>query len=111
MNLKALFDRRIKGFRAVEVAACGCLIVLVLGVYLAKTAGGREGAEIVQINQDIRAEERRLRLLRAELAHLERPERIEHLATTYLGMVPVPAKREALPEGLSEVVHRGETAR
>lgn len=106
MNLKALFDRRIKGFRAVEVAACGCLIVLVLGVYLAKTAGGREGAEIVQINQDIRGEERRLRLLRAELAHLQRPERIEQLASAYLGMAPAAAKREVQPEGLSEVAHR-----
>ena len=110
MKLRALFERRIRGFRAIELGAGLCLVALVLGVYLAKTAGGREGAEIVQINQDIRAEERRLRLLRAELAHLERPERIEQLASTYLGMAPVPAKRETLPEGLSEVAHR-ETAR
>lgn len=106
MKLSALFERRIRGVRAINLAAGVCLVALVLGVYLAKTAGGREGAEIVQINQEIRAEERRVRLLRAELAHLERPERIERLASTYLGMTPVPAKRETLPEGLSEVAHR-----
>ena len=40
-----------------------------------------------------------------------RPERIEQLATAYLGMSPVPAKRETQPEGLSEVAHRSEPAR
>jgi cell division protein FtsL len=111
MNLRALFERRVKGVRMMELIACGCLVSLVLGVYIAKNAGGREGAEIAKINQDIRAEERRLKLLRAELAHLERPERIEHLATTYLGMTPVPAKRETLPEGLPEVARHSEAQR
>jgi hypothetical protein len=111
MNLRAIFDRRIKGFRATELVAGLCLVVLVLGVYLAKNAGGREGAEIVKINRDIQAEERKVKLLRAELAHLERPDRIQSLSEVYLGMGPVPAKRETMPEGLSEIAHRSEASR
>ena len=102
----ALFNRRLRGFRVIEVVACGCLAVLVLSVYLTKAAAGREGSAISGINQDIAEEQKRVRLLKAELAHLEQPERLERLSTQYLALAPVPAKRETVPDGLTEIARQ-----
>ncbi len=109
--LKRLFNRRLRGFRVIEVVACGCLAVLVLSVYLTKASAGREAASIASINQDITSEQKRLRLLRAELAHLEQPQRIERLSSQYLALAPVPAKRETVPDGLTEVARQAGAAR
>ncbi len=46
-----------------------------------------------------------MRLLRAELAHLEQPARLERLAG-YLSLAPAQAAREAPVEGLSELAAR-----
>lgn len=98
-----LFDHRIRGFRTIEVAACVCLILLILWVYLAKAQAGDERVQIARMDRDIAAEQRKLRMLKAESAHLEQPARIEQLSEAYLGLEPVPAKREATPETLDEI--------
>jgi len=89
-----LFQRRIRGFRVVEVTGLAVLLVLMLVVYLAKTFAGTERTEIARVERQISDERVRVRLLRAEVAHLEQPERIERLSRQYLGMQPVTAKRE-----------------
>jgi hypothetical protein len=104
--LTALFNRRIRGFRLTELIAAGCLAILVLGVYLTKADAGREGATIASMNRDIAEEQRRVRLLRAEIAHLEQPDRLEALSTRYLALGPVSAKRETLPDALTEVARQ-----
>lgn len=89
-----LFQRRIRGFRVVEVTGLAVLLVLMLVVYLAKTFAGSERTEIARVERQIDGEKVRVRLLRAEVARLEQPERIERLSRQYLGMQPVTAKRE-----------------
>lgn len=101
--MTSVFDRRIRGFRLIEIVSLGCLIALVFGVYLAKTFAGRERQEIARIERQIRAEHASIRLLKAEVAHLEQPERLEHLSETYLNLAPVEAKREAPAESLEEI--------
>jgi cell division protein FtsL len=98
-----LLDRRVRGFRLVDLVALGLLTVLILGVYLAKTMAGRERAQIASVERQISAEKARIRLLTAEVSHLEQPSRIERLSTAYLGMAPVPEKREATAETLIDV--------
>lgn len=98
-----LFRKRIRGFRLAELAAFGCLSVLVLGVYFSKAHAGGETAKISDVDQQIVEEQRRVRLLNAELAHLEEPARIEHLSQQYLGLTSVDAKREATPTSLMEI--------
>ena len=49
--LQAIFNRRIRGFRVVHVAAFACLSLLVLSVYLTKAAAGREAAAIATIQE------------------------------------------------------------
>ncbi|THD81251.1 MAG: cell division protein [Phenylobacterium sp.] len=99
----SLFARRIRGFRLVDLLSLVVLVSLILGVYLAKTIAGRERAEIATAEKQIDTEKARIRTLDAEVAHLEQPARIEHLSETYLGMQPVPIKREAEPDALAEI--------
>ncbi len=99
----SLLERRIRGFRLVDVVALGVLVAMVLGVYLAKTVAGRERGDIARITRQIEAEQERIRLLHAEVAYLEQPSRIERLASAYLGLAPISAKREANPDDISRL--------
>jgi hypothetical protein len=45
-------------------------------------------------------ERSRIRLLQAEVSHLEQPARIERLSEAYLGLAPVTFKREISTEAL-----------
>jgi len=101
--IRDLFSRRWRGFKIVEVAAAGVLIALMLGVYLAKTGASRDSNAIVRIEKQIIAERAKIRMLQADVAKLEAPERIEALSTQYLGLGPVKATREAAPEELATV--------
>jgi cell division protein FtsL len=105
----SLFDHRVRGFRLVHIVAVGVLAALVLGVYLAKTMAGRERAEIAQAERQIDAERLRIRLLEAEVQHLERPDRIERLAVAHLKMEPVKAEQEASADKLPQIALREET--
>ena len=102
----SLIDRRVRGFRLIDIVAMGLLAAIVLGVYLAKTIAGRERAEIARVERQIDMERDRIRLLHAEVAFLEQPSRIERLSRAYLGMAPTKAKRETTVEDLSRIAVR-----
>ena len=110
MSIAGIFTRRVRGIRLVEVWAIGLLAVLVFGVYLTKTFAGREAAEISRTQAQIEQEQTRIRLLKAEVAYLEQPERIERLSQVYLHLAPMSGKRETDPEGLIEIVRRPQPA-
>ena len=74
-----------------------------MSLFLAKTMAGGERARIAELEASIADEKSRIRLLDAEVAYLERPRRVSHLAETYLGLKPVDAKREATVEALALV--------
>jgi cell division protein FtsL len=103
----SIFSRKVRGFRVIEIVATAFLLFLVLAVYLAKAGAGRERAQIAQVEASIDDEQRQMRLLRAEVAHLEQPERIERLSTVYLGLAPIDPKHEAPPEALPEIAQGG----
>lgn len=102
----SLLERRVRGFRLVDLIALGLLTMLILGVYLAKTIAGRERAEIARVERQIGIEKARIRLLQAEVSHLEQPARIERLSTAYLGLAPVAITRETTTEDLPEVARK-----
>jgi cell division protein FtsL len=106
----SLINRRIRGFRLIDIVAMGLLASIILGVYLAKTVAGRERAEIAKVSRQIDMEKERIRLLHAEVAFLEQPSRIERLSSAYLGMVPIGAKREATADDLPKLA-QGEARR
>ena len=107
--IKDVFRRRVRGFRVIELAFGALLILLAFGVYLAKTDAGRERARIAQIERQIADEKRQLKLLRAEVAHLEQPQRLEQLSSQ-LGLQAVDGTREARPETLRDIVAPAEKA-
>jgi len=103
-KVSSLFAKRVRGFRVIEVGGFACLIALVLGVYLFKGMAGAEGSQITDTTRQIATEQVRVRALKADLARLESPERLERLSTQYLGLQPVSAKKEAAPEALPVAV-------
>lgn len=103
-SLAALWVRRVRGVRVVDLAAAACLILMVLVVYWSKTAAGAEAARIAETTNAIAAEEQKVRVLRAEQAWLAQPERLRRLSEQYLGMAPIPVTREAQPEALIPAV-------
>jgi cell division protein FtsL len=105
MNPLSLLDRRYRGFRVIEIGGLGVLLVLALVVYLAKTHAGGERADIDRIQAQIDDEQARVTLLRAEVAKLEQPERLEVLSGKYLNLQPIPPSHEIRPEALASVAH------
>ena len=103
MRRLGFFDRRVRGFRIVELGAMAVLAALVVVVYLAKDGAGDKRADIDRVQQQIVAEQEQIRLLKAEVAHQEQPERLEALAGQYLGLQPVAAKHEVDAAELSDV--------
>ncbi len=99
-------NHRVRGFRLIDLICLGVLTVLILGVYLAKTIAGRERTEIARIDRQIGEEKARIRLLQAEVSHLEQPARIERLSEAYLGLAPVPMKHEAELTQIGELAQR-----
>ncbi|MDP1738186.1 MAG: cell division protein [Caulobacter sp.] len=98
-----IFTHRIRGFRTLNIVFGATLLVLAVSVNFAKVLAGRERNAIGQVEASISKEKARIRLLEAEVAHLEQPERLERLSRAYLAMAPVTMKQEATVETLPEV--------
>ncbi len=103
MILTGIFTRRWRGFRVVDLVALAVLLVLALASYAFKTFAQGMGADTVGVEDQIAQEDRRIHLLKAEIAHLEDPGRIERLSTQYLGMQAVDPKQETTPDALPQV--------
>lgn len=110
MSVAGVFNRRVRGFRVVEVVGLCILVSLVTSVYLAKTFAGSERQEIGRIEQEIQDEAVRKRLLEAEVAHLEQPRRIEQLAQM-MQLKPIAPDHEITEDALIDVARRRELPR
>lgn len=104
--ISALFNHRTRGFRTINVLLAGAMLTLAIGVNLAKTFAGKERNEIGRVERDIGKEKTNIRVLEAEVAHLEQPERLERLSRAYLAMAPATIKQEATPETIFQVAQR-----
>lgn len=109
MSLSSIFDRRVRGFRVVELVCLTILLGLVLGVYMAKTFAGRERAQIAEVERQIEDEKLRVRLLKAEVAYLEQPRRIEQLAQR-LQLAPIKPEHETTEDALIDVARHAPAA-
>src|SRR5690606_11213105 len=79
-TLNRLFAWKIRGVRWVEIIGVLLVAAMVFSVYLAKAAAARESARIADLERQITENGQRVRLLRAEVARLERPGRLEALS-------------------------------
>jgi hypothetical protein len=105
-GLLSVMGRSLRGLRLVEAFALLMLLVMVLGNYLAKASAGRERGDITSVESQINDEQRRLRLLDAEVAHLEQPARMERLSAI-AGLGPTVAKHEGTLDQLPEIARAG----
>jgi cell division protein FtsL len=103
MKALAWLNYRVRGFRLLDIGALVVFLTLALAVYAIKTSAGSQRADIADIEDQIHDQSRQVRLLRAEVAHLENPQRLERLAGQYAGMAPVNAKHEVASEALPQV--------
>lgn len=103
MIVSDLFDRRYRGFRVIHLAALGVLAVLALGSYVFTTLAGAQNNAANAVQTRIDQEERRIRLLKAEIAHLEEPGRIERLSGQYLGLQAVNPTHEISASDLPRI--------
>jgi len=83
--------------RAAQIGAGLLIVALAIGLYRAKTDAAKTEAHVLQLESQVAEREATLRALRAEIAHLESPARIEALAERHLGVTPG-AETEAMPE-------------
>ena len=107
MKLTDLLSGRVRGFRILDLIALVLFLVLALTVYAFKTSAGRERTDITDVESQIHDESREVRLLRAEVARLESPARMERLAGTYANQAPVAARQEVGPEALPDLAQTG----
>jgi hypothetical protein len=103
MILASVFNRRVRGFRVIELLALAVVGVLALGSYVFTTFAGAQAAKITGVESQISDEDKRIHLLKAEIAHLEDPSRIERLSTQYLGFQSVDPKHDISINALSQV--------
>ncbi len=87
-------------------------LLVVAGVcfslFLAKYKVQGLEAELAALNRTILERQEELHVLRAEWAHLSRPDRIQRLSERYLGLKPVPAGRIGTRAELDGRLEEGE---
>ena len=99
-TLNRLYAWKIRGVRWVEIIGVMLVAAMVFSVYLAKAAAARESARITDLERQITDNGQRVRLLRAEVARLEQPGRLEALSRG-AGLGPVDVHRQATEASLS----------
>lgn len=100
--LQRLFDWKVRGVRWIEIIGVGLVAVMVVSVYAAKAAAARESSRIAELERDIRENGQRVRLLRAEVARLEQPARLEGLSRQ-AGLAPTDVHRQAKEDQLPQL--------
>jgi len=83
--------------RSLHILAAVVIVLLAVGLYKAKSDASKAQAHVRELQNQIGDTEADMRALRAEIAHLESPARVQDLAERELG-VHVGSESVALPE-------------
>ncbi len=83
--------------RLLQIAAAIIVVVLVVGLYKAKSDASKAEAHVRQLPREIDDTEAANRALNAEIAHLESPAHVQELAQRRLAVTPG-GQSAALPE-------------
>lgn len=99
----SLFEQRIRGVRLIEIIGLVLALGMIFWVCLSKAREGEDIKRLAKLDAQIAAESKTVQDLRVKVAELERPARLEALATTYLGMKPVASSHETQLEALGDI--------
>jgi cell division protein FtsL len=78
------------------------LVALAFALYWAKAEAQAVREQVIQLQDDVEAQRRQVRTLEAELAFIERPDRLEEAATAQLNLAPIGADRIATLDQLDQ---------
>lgn len=99
------FSRRVRGFRVIDIAFLAVLLAVALGSYAFKTLAGAQTKDTVGVEAQIDQENRRIRLLKAELAKLENPARLEQRSSEILGLQAIVPSHDLTLADLGRIAH------
>jgi len=100
MRAPGFLTARIRGFRVVNLLALTALLVIALGSYALKTLAGTQDAGGVGVEDQIVQEQKRIRMLQAEISTLGGPQRVADLSRQYLNLAPPDAKHDITEDAL-----------
>lgn len=79
------------------------LVGFALALYWAKAEAQTAREQVVQLQKDVDTERRAVRTLEAEVAWMERPDRLEATARQKMGLVPMSADKTASLDDLDTI--------
>ena len=79
--------------RVTALVYMACFAALSMGLYLVKYSVQNIQREVVSARAELGREKESLHLLKAEWAYLNRPDRLNRLASHHLNLVPLSSKR------------------
>ena len=100
MRAPGFLTARIRGFRIVNLLGLTVLLVIALGSYALKTLAGTQDAGGVGVEDQILQEQKRIRMLQAEISTLGGPQRVADLSRQYLNLGPADAKHDITEDAL-----------
>ena len=100
MRMPGLLSARFRGFRVVNLLGLTVLLVIALGSYALKTFAGAQDAGAATIEDQILQEQKRIRMLKAEISRLGAPQRVADLSRQYLNLGPLDPRHEITAEAL-----------
>ena len=106
MRFPRLLSARFRGFRVVNLLGLTVLLVIALGSYALKTFASAQDAGAAGVEDQIVAEEKRIRMLKAEISRLGGPQRVADLSRQYLTMAPADAKHEITIDALPAIARQ-----
>jgi hypothetical protein len=96
--------------RRSHIVGIAALFGVAAGLYWAKIEGQVARERLTALEQQIHADRRAVRTLEAEVAFLERPDRLETAATETMGLVPIESARRVSLSALPAALTKAETA-
>jgi hypothetical protein len=100
MRTPGFLTARIRGFRIVNLLGLTVLLVIALGSYALKTLAGAQDVGGAGVEDQILQEQKRIRMLEAEISTLGGPQRVAELSRQYLNLGPPDAKHEVSENNL-----------
>lgn len=103
--IRSLFEQRIRGIRLVDAVGVGLALAMIFWVLLSKVREGDDIRRMNDLDAQIAEQQQAVDTLKIRVAGLERPARLEALATQYLNMKPVESSHEADLDSIGEISH------
>jgi len=104
MRISAMLDARIRGFRVINVFGFALLIALAVGGYAFKAIAGAQDARVQALDDQIGQEQKRIRMLKLEIAELGAEPRIKARAIELLRLGPMDPRHDISADALPAIV-------